>query len=194
MAKHTVVETSRLAATHWGAHIYSLIHDADLDNGAVGYVGDLSEDVDGRETYEFGVFDADTINKKRAVLVANTEWSYDDTTRANQALSAYYNKADIPFRAFDLTPGDDFAMTEDGFDASGVDKIEVGQYVILEADKTSLKIVADESATAAMGFVGKITKTLIKSVGYEKVDGEMYGATKTLYVVHVERNEVSFGE
>lgn len=194
MAKHTVVETSRLASTHWGAHIYSLIHDADLDNGAVGYVGDLSEDVDGRETYEFGVFDADTINKKRAVLVAHPEWSYDESTRANQALSAYYNKADIPFRAFDLTAGDDFAISAEGFDATDVEEIEVGQYVILDANKTTFKLTADVKDTAAMGFVGKITKTLKKSVGYERVDGEMYGATKTLYVVHVERNEVSFGE
>lgn len=192
MAKHGVVETSRLAATHWGAHIYSLVHDANIDNGNVGYVGALSEDIDGQETYEFGVFDSETIGKKRAVLVAHPEWSYDESTRANQALSAYYNKAGIPFRAFDLTAGDDFKISEECFDASGVDEIEAGQYVVLDNGKTTFKIVEEEPATA--GFYGVITGKYQRAAGFKQENGTLYGEPTFVYGVHVERNDLILGE
>lgn len=191
MAKHGVVETSRLAATHWGAHIYSLVHDADIDNGNVGYVGDLSETIDGQETYEFGVFDSDTIGKKRAVLVAHPEWSYDETTKENQALHVFYNKAGIPFRAFDLTAGDDFKISEECFNATGVEEIEKGQYVVLEDGKTTFKIVTDEPTTE--GFVGVITGKWQRAAGFKQEDGTLYGYPTYVYGVHVERNDLILG-
>ena len=191
MAKHGVVETSRLAATHWGAHIYSVISETDIDNGNVGYVGALSEDVDGQETYEFGVFDADTIGAKRAVLVAHPEWSYDDRKKENQALYNFYNPAGIPFRVFDLTAGDDFKISEECFNATGVDEIEKDQYVVLEAGKTTFKIVEEEPTDA--GFVGVITGKYQRAAGFKQENGTLYGAPTYVYGVHVERNDLILG-
>ena len=191
MAKHGVVETSRLAATHWGAHIYSVIAETDIDNGSVGYVGALSENVDGQETYEFGIFDAQTIDKKRAVLVAHPEWSYDESTRANQALYNFYNKAGIPFRVFDLTAGDDFKVSEECFNAEGVDAIEAGQYVVLEAGETTLKIVEEEPTS---GFYGVITGKYQRAAGFVQENGTLYGEPTFVYGVHVERNDLILGE
>ena len=75
---YTVVETSKLAAVRGGAHIYSVIADEAIQNGSIGYVGMLAKGVEGQETYEFGIFDENTIGKKKAVLVANPEWDYDE--------------------------------------------------------------------------------------------------------------------
>lgn len=187
---YTVVETSKLAAVHGGGHIYSLISDDDVQNGHIGYVGDLAEDVQGQETYEFGVFDSDTINAKRAVLVANPEWDYDESKRTNQALYNYINKAGEPFRAYSLIEGDVFAVSATGFDATGVSAITKGQYAILAADKTTLKIVATEAETAGYGFVVKIGDSVKRGIGYTNVGGQTYGRPSTMYWVHVKRNDL----
>ena len=187
---YTVVETSKLAAVHGGGHIYSLISDDDVQNGHIGYVGDLAEDVQGQETHEFGVFDADTINAKRAVLVANSEWDYDESKRTNQALYNYINKADEPFRAYSLIDGDAFAVSATGFNATGVDAIEKGQYAILEAGETTLKIVETEAETAGYGFVVQIGDSVKRGLGFTTVGGQTYGRPSTMYWVHVKRNDL----
>lgn len=189
---YTVVETSKLAAVRGGGHIYSLISDDDVQNGHIGYVGDLADEVQGQETYEFGVFDADTINKKRAVLVANPEWDYDESRRTNQALYNFINKADEPFRCFSLIEGDVFAVSAKGFNATGVDAIEKGQYVILEAGKTTLKIVETEEETDGYGFVGQIGDPVKRGLGFTSVNGQTYGRPSTMYFVHIKRNDIVY--
>ena len=57
---YTVVETSKIAAVRAG-HLYSLITDVDVENGHIGYVGDLAADVEGLETHEFLAPTADLI-------------------------------------------------------------------------------------------------------------------------------------
>lgn len=188
---YTIVETSKLAAVRGGGHLYSLISDVDIENGSVGYVGDLSESVEGMETHEFGIFDADTLGKKRAVLVANPEWNYDEGSRKNQALNQYINKAGIPFRAYDLEDGGEFMISAPGFDATGVEAIEEGQYVILAAGSTKFKIVATEAETADSAFVGKIEKSVKRGYGWTAKNGSVYGQPYTMYLIHVLKNELA---
>lgn len=188
---YTIVETSKLAAVRGGGHLYSLISDTDIENGSVGYVGDLSESVEGMETHEFGTFDADTLGKKRAVLVANPEWNYDEGSRKNQALNQYINKAGVPFRAYDLEDGGEFMLSAPGFDATGVEAIEKGQYVILAADSTKFKIVATEGETADAAFVGKIEKSVKRGYGWAAKNGSVYGQPYTMYLVHILKNELA---
>lgn len=188
---YTVVETSKLAAVRGGAHIYSVISDEEIQNGHIGYVGMLAKDVEGQETYEFGIFDEATLGKKKVVLVADPEWDYDECKRSNQALYNYINKAEVPFRAFDLIENDVFAISASGFDASGVDAIEADQYVIPVADTTTLKVVATEEETADAGFVGIIEGTVKRSHGWTAKNGTVYGRPSVMYWVRVLKNGVN---
>ena len=187
---YTVVETSKLAAVKGGGHLYSLISDEDIQNGHIGQVSDLAGDVQGQETYEFGVFDADTINAKRAVLIAHPEWDYDESKKTNQALYNYINKADEPFRAYSLIEGDVYAVSATGFNATGVSEIKKGQYAILEAGKTTLKIVATEAETAGCGFVAQIGDPVKRGLGFTTVKGQTYGRPSTMYWVHIKRKDI----
>lgn len=187
---YTVVETSKLAAVHGGAHLYSVISDEDIQNGSIGFIGLRAKDVEGQETYEFGVYDADTLGKKKAVLVANPEWDYDECHRTNQALYNYINEAGKVFRAYDLIDNDKFALSASGFDASGVDSIEEDQYVILAADATTLKIVATEAETEGAGFVGIIEGKAKRGYGWTAKNGKTYGRPSVVYWVRVLKNDV----
>ena len=134
--------------------MYSLISDVDVENGHIGYIGDLEADVEGIETHEFLAPTADLINKNRVILVANPEWDYDECKRSNQALYNFVNEADRPFRGFDLIAHDMYAVTAEGID-TGDAEVEIGKYVIAQDGKTSVKMV-DESGIAGQGFYGKI--------------------------------------
>lgn len=187
---YTVVETSKLAAVYGGAHIYSAVSDEDIQNGSIGYIGLRAKNVEGQETYEFGIFDEDTLGKKKAVLVANPEGDYDECHRTNQALYNYINEAGKVFRAYDLIYNDKFALSESGFDTSGVESIEEDQYVILTADSTTLKIVETEDETDGAGFVGIIEGKAKRGHGWTAKNGKTYGRPSVIYWVRVLKNEV----
>lgn len=186
---YTVVETSKIAAVRGGGHIYSLISEDDVQNGAIGYVGDLAEDVEGVETHEFLVPSADLINKDRVVLVANPEWDYDETRRTNQALYNYINEADRPFRAYDVIAHDEFAISAPGFNLGTADVPEIGKYVIAEVGKTTLKMV-DKADTEGQGFYGKIIGSAKRGLGWTTKSGKVYGRPYIIYFVEVLRNDV----
>ncbi len=187
---YTVVETSKLVATHGGGHNYDLIADVDIENGHIGFVGELAESVDGQQTYEFGTFSAETIGKKKAILVANPEWDYDEGKRINQALYNYVNKAAIPFRGYDLIAGDVYAVSEGAFDASGVDEIKKNQYLVLAEGQTTLKIVATEAETEGVGFVARIEGQAKRNWGWNAKSGKTYGRPSIVYFVHILRNDI----
>lgn len=184
---NTVVNTSKLAAVRGGAHIYSAIYDTDLMNGAVGYIGELDANTPGQETYEFGVFDADTLNKKKVVLVSLPEWSYQ-SGRSAQALDAYINKAGIPFRAFDLIDNDIFHISVGGINASDPAAIKVGAYVTVAANSTQLNVVANEQTAAANNFYGIIETKKIDGMSVVAKNGTTYGKPMVLYGIRVLKN------
>ena len=186
---YTVVETSKVAAVRGGGHNYSLISEDDVMNGALGYVGDLSDEVDGLETHEFLAPSADTINKDKAILVANPEWDYDESSIVNQALYNYINKAGQIFRGYDLIAHDVVALSAPGFNLGNADKPEIGKYVILEAGKTTLKI-ADATEVAGQGFYGKIIGSAKRGLGWKTEGGKVYGRPYIVYFVEILRNDI----
>lgn len=190
---YAVVETTRLAAVRGGAHIYSAIAEEDIQNGSVGYLGDLAENVEGYETYEFKTFDSDSLGKHPVVLVANPEWDYCECRKTNQALYNYINKAGKVFRVFDLIRGDNYGITAPGLDVSGLSgsEIEEGYYVITAEDTTKLKVVKTEAETNDSGFVGKIIGIVKKTVTMTAKNGTTYGRPSTMYLINIKRNTVT---
>ena len=187
---YTVVETSKIAAVRGGGHNYSLISEDDVMTGALGYVGDLSDEVDGLETHEFLAPSLNTINKGRVVLVANPEWDYDESSRVNQALYNYINEAGKVFRAYDLMAHDVFGLSVGGFNLNGKTAPEKGDYVILEPGKTTLKI-ADATEVAGQGFYGKIIGSAKRGLGWKTNGGKVYGRPYIIYFVEVIRNDIT---
>lgn len=185
---YTVVETSKIAAVRGGGHMYSLISDMDVENGHIGYVGDLVADVEGIETHEFLAPATALINKGKVVLVANPEWAYDECKRTNQALYNFVNEAEHPFRAYDLMAHDMYAVTAEGIDA-GAGEITVGKYVIAQDGKTSVKMV-EEADIAGQGFYGKIVGTAKRGMGWSVKNGTTYGHPYVVYFIEVLRNDI----
>lgn len=185
---YTVVETSKIAAVRGGGHMYSLISDMDVENGNIGYVGDLAADVEGIETHEFLVPATALINKSKVVLVATPEWNYDECKRTNQALYNFVNEAERPFRAYDLMAHDMYAVTAGGIDA-GAGEITVGKYVIAQDGKTSVKMV-EEADIAGQGFYGKIVGTAKRGMGWSVKNGTTYGHPYVVYFIEVLRNDI----
>lgn len=186
---YTVVETSKIAAVRGGGHLYSLIADVDVENGHIGYVGDLGADAEGLEIHDFQTPSTELINKKKVVLVANPEWNYDETRRTNQALYNYINEADYPFRAYDLMAHDVYAVTKEGINCGSSDTPEVGKFVIAENGKTTVKMV-DESETAGQGFYGKIIGSARRGLGWKTEGGKQYGRPYIVYFIEVLRNDI----
>lgn len=189
---YTVVETSKIAAVRGGGHIYSLISSSAVENGHIGYVGDLAQDDDDQvislEIHEYKQPATALINKGKVVLVANPEWAYDDSVRTNSAAYNYRNEADIPFRAYDLMAGDVYAVTAGGIN-SGEAAPTVGKYVIAENGKSTVKQV-EASAIAGQGFVGKIVGSKQRGFGFTKSSGVTIGRPYTVYFIEVLRNDV----
>lgn len=198
---YTVVETSKVAAVRGGGHLYSLISDEDVQNGSIGYVGNVATDEDGGmeslEIHEFEAPSAENIGKQRVVLVANPEWDYDETRKSNQAMYRYVNQAGTAFRAYDLTAHDVFALSKEGFNTGAADAgtgktpdPEIGKYVIAEAGKTTLKVV-EESAATGESFYGRIIGSAQRGLGWTTKNGRMYGHPYTVYFVEVLRNDIA---
>jgi len=186
---YTIVETSKLAAVRGGGHMYSLISDSDVENGHIGFVGDLATDVEGLETHEFLTPSAALIGKDRPVLIANPEWSYDESSRSNHAMRNFINEADRPFRAYDLTARDIYGVTKEGINYGEGDAPEVGKYVILEDGKTTLKMV-EQTATSGQGFVGKIIGTAKRGLGWTTEGDKQYGHPYIIYFIEILRNDI----
>ena len=186
---YTVVETSKIAAVRGGGHIYSLIADVDVQNGSIGFVGDLSDEVEGLETHEFIAPSEAMLGTERMVLVANPEWDYDESSRVNQALYNYINVAGRPFRAYDLMAHDVFGVSVTGFNLGGKTAPEVGDYVVAEAGKTTLKIV-DAAGVAGQGFYGKVIGSAKRGLGWKTEGGKVYGRPYIMYFVEVLRNDI----
>lgn len=186
---YPVVELTKVAAIYGGGHIHSLISDTEVTNGAFGYVGDISEDVDGMETYEFEAPSATYINKSRVVVVANPEWKYDESERTNQALYNYTNEAGKILRAYDLMSGDEIGLSIDGFALNGDAEPKKGDYVILAAGSTKPKIVA-ASGISGQFFYGKIVGSAVKGQTFTTKGGKTFGNAYTMYYIRIFCNEV----
>lgn len=173
MAVHAVCETTNLRAVHYAERIWDGVAADDIDNGTIGYLTEQSED--GGFIYNF---EKGTKEGMHPVLVHNPEWTEDTSNRLNQRKDKFYIPAGVPFRAFTLHVGDEFALSPEGFTGEPV----VGKFV--SVDKNGKLAVADEAPADAI-MVGKIMRK--RQIGSTLVTGiRTYGYARMMYTVKVE--------
>jgi hypothetical protein len=115
---------------------------------------------------------------KTPVLVHMPEWTEDTSNRLNQRKDKFVNVAGVPFRAFTLAEGDEFALSTEGF----VGAPEIGKYVSI--DTNGKLAVADAPVDGAV-MVGKIMRK--HQIGSTLVTGiREYGYARMMYTVKVE--------
>ena len=173
MAVHAVCETTNLRAVHYAERIWDAVSDVDIDNGTLGYLDEVS--VEGGVIYNFK---AGTMKGKTPVLAHNPEWTEDTSRMTNQRKDKFFVPAGVPFRAFTLAKGDEFALSAEGFAGTP----EIGKYVSINAN--GKLAVADAPVEGAV-MVGKIMrKRQIGSTLVTKV--REYGYARMMYTVKVE--------
>lgn len=177
MAVHTVCETTNLRAVHYAKRIWDAVADFDVDNGTLGYLDGVFEE--GGVIYNFK---AGTMEGKSLVLVHNPEWTEDTSRRINQRKDKFYVEAGVPFRAFELAEGDEFAVSGEGFTVETREKAEVGKYVVV--DSTGKLAVVDAPVEGAV-MVGKIMRTRIMG-GVVETPIRDYGYSRKMYEIKVE--------
>lgn len=170
---HTVCETSNLRCVHYAERIWDAVADFDVDNGTLGYLGDTS--VEGGVIYNFN---AGTSEGKAVVLAHNPEWTEDTSRMTNQRKDKFFIPAGVPFRAYTLHEGDEFALSEQGF----VGAPEIGKYVSINADG---KLAVADAPVEGAAMVGKIMRK--RQIGSTLVTGvRTYGYARMMYMVKVE--------
>ena len=173
MAVHTVCETSNLRCVHYAERIWDAVADFDVDNGTIGYLDDVA--VEGGVIYNFK---AGTMEGKTPVLAHNPEWTEDTSRMTNQRKDKFFVPAGVPFRAYTLTEGDEFALSTEGF----VGEPAIGKYVSVNAD--GKLVVADAPVDGAV-MVGKIMRK--RQIGSTLVTNvRTYGYARMMYMVKVE--------
>lgn len=170
---HTVCETSNLRCVHYAERIWDAVADFDVDNGTLGYLDDVS--VEGGVIYNFK---AGTAEGKAVVLAHNPEWTEDTSRMTNQRKDKFFVPAGVPFRAYTLHEGDEFALSTEGF----VGKPEIGKYVSIDANG---KLAVADAPVDGSVMVGKIMRK--RQIGSTLVTGvRTYGYARMMYMVKVE--------
>jgi len=152
MANYNVVETTNL----YGSKCLSFQATTDIENGMLIAKGDL---VTGeKEIYTATVPTTDD----EVYLVANSAWSYDDSSTTSQNEENFINKANIAFRGFQLKKDNKFKTYSTGITPIGEDTaLAVGQFITIDGTTHKPKAVATKPES---GFVGKIVD--IEEIGF----------------------------
>ena len=173
MAVHAVCETTNLRAVHYAERIWDAVCGTDIDNGTIGYLDGQAEE--GGVIYNFV---KGTKKGTSPVLVHNPEWTEDTSNRLNQRKDKFFIPANVPFRAFTLAEGDEFALSTEGF----VGTPEIDKYVSIDGNG---KLAVADAPVDGAAMVGKIMrKRQIGSTLVTKV--REYGYERMMYTVKVE--------
>lgn len=126
-------------------NIESVVHTAELQNGMVINLGALKAGE--RELRQVATPATATLGSEEVLLVYSAEVMYDE--RLNK-LSDFVIPAGTPARAYHLTVGDIFTITDDGITGTTV----VGQYVV--PANGSLRLAAAADLSGGTRFAGKV--------------------------------------
>lgn len=138
-----IVNLDKIQAKKVG-NLESLQYTADVANGSVAMVGDL---VTGERELKNVVVPATAkLTSDEVVLIASPEVNY----LPGKSLEDFVNLANQPMRAYHLTIGDIFTISDDGIDGTTV----VDQYVIPQ--NASLKLAAAADLTGGTRFAAKV--------------------------------------
>jgi hypothetical protein len=163
MEKFGVARLDSVKAVY-GGHLYSVQSNEAIQNGSVGEVGNLLTGE--REVRAFNKPTAESIAIEPAVLVANEEINYDQSTRSTYALEAYTNRAKKPLRAYELQAGDIFSVSDNMVDALAAEAV-VGNKVTLTVGAHTL---SEKTEVTTERFVGRIEA--IETIGTPTVVGD----------------------
>ncbi|MGF6375107.1 hypothetical protein M2140_000141 [Clostridiales Family XIII bacterium PM5-7] len=156
--KYGYVETSALAATYGGGHIYSVVADEVLENGMLVTLGAVID----AENYKVETPDADS----KVVLVANPALIYDQSTKAAQEEIYYFIEGGTPARAYDLMENDRFAIVDYLVTEplAGADQpVEKGNFLVCGTDRKYKEVAAAGFDKTAVGFAAEIVEIVYKS-------------------------------
>lgn len=170
---HAVAETTNLRCVHYAERIWDAVSTEDIDNGTFGYLDGVV--AEGGVIYNFvkGTKDGAFVT-----MAHNPEWTEDTSKRTNQRKDKFYIESGIPFRAYTLHLGDEFALSPEGFEGEP----EVGKYVSVNAN--GKLAVADAPVDGAV-MVGKIMRK--RQIGSTLVTNvRTYGYARMMYTVKVE--------
>ena len=129
-----VIHTSKVKACKVG-HIYSVTKNAAVNNGEIGYVGELKAGE--TEIREFLQPTAELIKNGELVVIATPELMYDVSRKADGALGNFINEADSAMVAIPLAKGDEIEISEN----------------IIAQSKSNLRIGCNVASTANSGFL-----------------------------------------
>ncbi len=156
---------------------FSFISSTDLDNGMLIAKGDLEEGE--REIYK-----AELDIAKKAYLVLNPAWQYDDSTYAKKYDEAYYYiAACTPFRGYELVPARRYEVSSD----ICTDKLVKGDFVVATAEGKLSKTASETNASNA--FVGKVVDVVTHGFPYSVGSAGVVNTVRKFYVVEVIKNE-----
>lgn len=159
MANYNVVETTNM----YGSKCLSFQANTDIENGMLVAKGDLV-------TGETDIYNASVPTTSDEVyLVANPAWSYNNDRATDQNEENYINKADIPFRVYQLKKDNKFKTYSTGI--TPIDKdtdIAIGQYITVDGTTNKPLAVATMPET---GFVGKIIN--VEEIGFPYCVGSL---------------------
>lgn len=149
-----IVRTDNLQSTVTGniksARFYVGANPTKIENGNIVVVDGLISSTN-RELFKAVAPSA--ITAKNVYLVATPEIIYDETLKSNGVLGNFENAAGSNITLMGLEAGDIFSVSDECITAISSEPV-VGNYVIIEANKTKMKEVATLGGTE--GFVCKI--------------------------------------
>lgn len=169
---HVVAESSNLRCVHYAERIWDAVSTEDIDNGTFGYLNGLN--VEGGVIYNF---EKGTKAGAAVVMAHNPEWSADTSNRLNQRKDKFFIEAGVPFRAYTLHEGDEFAVSTEAF----VGEPEAGKFVTINTDG---KLAVSDSAPEDAVMVGEIMRSRV--IGSIITTAERnYGYSRKMYEVKV---------
>jgi hypothetical protein len=155
-----VVRLDKVKSVYHG-NIFSVVHNAQLDNGSVVNVGALKSGE--RELYQVAV---PTAGAGALALIAAPEVVVDEQFISNQALENFTTPANKPVRAYELAKGDIFSVSYDMLTALA-GGVPVKNNLVVAQAGLKLKEVASVTTEA---FVGKIID--LEQIGVSTVVGQ----------------------
>ena len=143
-----VVHTSKVKATKVG-HIYSVVSAEDVQNGSVGYVGDLKENE--TEVREF-LKPTTELLPGELVIIATPELIYNEDRMASGSLGKFINEKGLAMVAIPLEKGDELEISTNMIDALATKPVK-GNYLVPQNGSYKLK---EQSSKPSSGVYAKI--------------------------------------
>lgn len=175
-----VLHTTKVKSTNAGGRLFSVVHNEELKNGELGFLGGYAEGE--REIRTFVKPTTELIGKEMPVIIMKPEIIKEQYTKAQGALGNFINPANKATVAVPLEANDEFEVSADLIKALG-SKPVVGNHVVLENGKTLLKEQAEAPSTGVK-FYGVITEVRPSAMG-TFVDGTGKYVSNVYDLVHI---------